>query len=223
MKTGKLVKVFTFLIFLLIFSFTLCPFMIRADEGGFPGNGGSDSLMPVNYFTEEFVKKAIKEEKYTYLSNETIIFNSSKVLGLWKYDIKVWGIWKDTIWGEWMDGLFFYYGGRLFPSSDTLKRYIEYEDYNIILVTQKIGDVEYVCDYLILKKQTPETYLINGPVEIIINGEEYYGGNWEVDLVVNHRWRGWFTDDISQAFLVNSQTRKIEPFIYDTIRLYSEI
>jgi len=168
--------------------------------------------MPVNYFTEKFLEKAIKEGAYTYLSDDTIIFDRSKVLGLW----------KDGLWGFWMDGLYFYYGGRLFPRSDTLKRYIEYGNYNIILVTREIDDVEYVSDYLILKKQNPETHLTNGPVKIIINGEETYGGSWEVDLVVNHHWRGKFTDDISQVFNVDSQTRKIEPFIYDTIRLYSE-
>jgi len=163
--------------------------------------------MPVIYFTEKFLEKAIKEDAYTFLSDETIIFDKSKVLGLW----------KDDLWGLWMDGLRIYYGGRLFYGSDTLKRYIEYGDYNILLVTQEIDDVEYVCDYLILRKQNPETYLSNGAVEI--NGEY---GDWEVDIVVNHYWRGIFTDDISQAFKVNLQTKKIEPLIYDTIRLYSE-
>jgi hypothetical protein len=171
---------------------------------------------PVNYFTEKFVEKAIKENAYTYSSNETIIFDGSKVLNLW----------KDGGWGLWMDGLFFYHGGRLFYGSDTLKRYIEYGDYNIILVTQEIDGVEYVRDYLFLKKQNPETHLTNGPIKVIINGEGSYPahGGWEIDLVVNHRWRGKeFTDDISQAFKVNPQTRKIEPFIYDTIYLYPEI
>jgi hypothetical protein len=162
--------------------------------------------MPVTYFTEEFLEKAIKKGD-TFLSEETIIFDRSKVLVLL----------KDGLWSLWMDGLWIYYVGRLFYGSDTLKRYIEYGNYNILLVTQEIGDVEYVRDYLILEKQNPETHLSNGAVEI--NGEY---GDWEVDIVVNHHWQGRFTDDISQAFKVNPQTKKIEPFIYDTIRLYSE-
>jgi len=161
--------------------------------------------IPVTYFTEKFLEKVINED--TSLYYETIIFDRSKVLGLW----------KDGLWGLWMDNLRIYYVGRLFYGSDTLKRYIEYGDYNILLVTHEINDVEYVCDYLILKKQNPETHLSNGAV--VVNGEY---GDWDVDIVVDHNWQGRFTDDISQAFKVNSQTRKIETFIYDTIRLYNE-
>jgi hypothetical protein len=78
--------------------------------------------------------------------------------------------------------------------------------------------MEYVCDYLILEKQNPETRLRNGAVRI--NGEYT---DWDIDVVVNHRWQGRYTDDISQAFKVNPQTKKIETFPYETIRLYSEI
>jgi hypothetical protein len=159
---------------------------------------------PAGYFNEEFLERALKNPN---LPDENIIFDRLKVLGLW----------KDGVWGLWMDGLRVYHGGRLFYGSDILKRYIEYGNYHIILVTQEIGCVEYVCDYLIIEKQNPEAHLSNGAVKI--NGEY---GDWEVDIVVNHHWRGRFTDDISQAFKVNSQTKKIEPFIYDTIRLYSE-
>jgi len=157
----------------------------------------NDSLpvLPVNssndFFTAEFLGKAIKDAKSFY---NNIIFDNSKTQGL---DI--------------------YYTGRLFYGSNILERHMEYENYNIILVTEDIGDIEYVRDYLILEKQNPETYLANGPVEI--NGEYF---DWEVIVVVNHKWHALFTDDINQAYKVDLQTNRIEPFTYDTIRLYAE-
>jgi len=158
---------------------------------------------PVYYFSEEFVERAIKNPNL--LSEEIVIFDDS----LEK--------WKNGPQGKWMGNLRLYYGGLLSYGSDIARLYIEYRNYNILLVTQKSDGVEYVCDYLILEKQNPETHLSNGAVQI--NGEYW---DEKVDVVVNHNWRR-FTDDISQAFKVNPKTKKIEPFIFNTIRLYSEI
>jgi hypothetical protein len=144
-----------------------------------------------SYFTKEFLERAIKDPKLSY---GNIIFDSLKT-----------------------QGLLIYYGGRLSYGSNILERHIGYGNYNIILVTEEIGSVEYVRDYLILEKQNPETYLGNGPVEI--NGAYF---DWEIIVVVNHRWHALFTDDISQAFKVNLQTKKIEQVTYNSIRLYAE-
>ena len=149
---------------------------------------------PASYFTEEFLERAITEPN---LSDGDIIFDETK-----------------------SDGLRIYYGGRLFYGSDSLLRYMEYGNRNIILVTQEVEGIEYVRDYLILEKQNLETYLSNASGTVEIDGEFT---NRDVTVVVNRHWQGGFTDDISQAFRINAQTRKIEPVIYDRIRLHSEL
>jgi hypothetical protein len=174
---------------------------------------------PISYFTtKKFLEKAMTEPN---LPDGVIIYDETKSDGMQIY----FGAPDETK----FEGLRKYYGGRLlydsngvfWYDSDTILRFFEYANYNIILVTQEFNDIEYVRDYLFLKKQNPETYLHNSAGAITIN-EESPGCN-DVIVVVNHYWRGRFTDDISQVFKINMQTRKIEPIIYDTIRLYSEL
>ena len=158
------------------------------------------------YFTEEFIEKALKNPA---LSGENIIFDSVKAQGLRMYHGGL--LLYDS------DNRFFYY-------SDTHLRYFDYGNYNIMLVTQKIDDIEYVRDYLILEKLHPETHLFYGEGTVTINGK--YPGLWGVTVVVNHHLpRDFFayTEDISQAFYVNIKTRKIEPVFFDTIRLVTEL
>jgi hypothetical protein len=109
------------------------------------------------------------------------------------------------------------YGGVVLLNTDMLQRYIHYMDYNILLLTETINSVTYVRDYKILKKNSPEAHLANGPVEI--NGDFF---DWEVTVEINHEWRNHFTEDINRAFKVNRQMKKFENVIYNTIRLYSE-
>jgi len=164
---------------------------------------------PICYFTEEFLEKAIK---YPALSCENIIFersatpfDKSKAPSLWMY---------------YSGKLLYDSDNRFFYNSDTYLHYLDYGNYNIILVTQEIEGIEYVRDYMILEKLHPETYMFYSDGTVLINGK--YSG-FPVTVVVNHHWRGIYTEDISQAFYVNIQTRKIEPVFFDTIRLVSEI
>ena len=145
-----------------------------------------------DYFTKEFLDEAIKTPNRK--NEKEIIYDRTK-----------------------LDGLRQYYGG-LIINTNISQYYFEYKNYNILLITEKIDGIDYVCDYLILEKQYPETHLANGPVEI--NGDYF---DWNITVVIKCSWRGNpFTDDISQAFRVNLHTKKIEPFIYKTIRLYDE-
>ena len=144
------------------------------------------------YFTKEFLKEAITKQNLSY---GDIIFDQTKIS-----DLRI------------------YYGGRLSYGSDTLLRYIEYGNFNIILVTKEIDSIEYMSDFLLLEKLTKETYLCNGAVQI---NDSYF--DWKITIVVNNKWQGLFTDDISQAFKINEKTKKIEEINYDTIRLYSEL
>ena len=150
--------------------------------------------VPISYFTVEFLAKAITDQNFSY---GDIIFDKTK-----------------------SDGLRIYYGGRLFYDSDSILRYIEYGNYNVIVVTQEIMGIEYVQDYLILEKQNPETYLFNSSGTVQIDGDF---SHFDITVVVNKHWRGRFTEDISHAFIVNLQTKKIEPVVFNTIKLYSEL
>ncbi len=157
----------------------------------------------ITYVTTDFWEKVITGQD---LNDSTIIFDRTKIDGM-----RVHGagrILYDSDYNFWYD-------------SDTLLRYIDYANYNIILVTQEIDTVEYVRDYLVIEKRTLETSLTHCQGTVRIDGVY---PKFDVTVVVNHSWRGKrFTDDISQAFKVNMETRKIEPIIFETIRLYSEI
>ncbi|MDR1211703.1 MAG: hypothetical protein LBK40_05680 [Spirochaetaceae bacterium] len=109
------------------------------------------------------------------------------------------------------------YKTRNFLHRTIREHYVEYRDYNIMLISEIINEIEYVRDFLIIKKRTPETTLADGAVQV--NNGDF---DWELTVVVNRRWRG-STDDISQAFKINFETKKIEPFSFITLRLYSEV
>jgi hypothetical protein len=111
----------------------------------------------------------------------------------------------------------FMYGSRVFLNTSIHQHYIEYKDYNILLITEKPDEIEWVKDFLIIKKLTPETVLADGAVQV---NNDYF--DWDLTVVVNRRWRG-STEDISQAFKINPETKKIESFNFITIRLYSEV
>jgi hypothetical protein len=115
-----------------------------------------------------------------------------------------------------LDG-FQVYGGLIFPDTAIHQLYIEYGNYNILLITEDCGELEYVRDYVLLEKNTPETRLADGPVEI--NGDCF---DWEITVLVNREWRAPFTEDISQVFKVDTGQKRIVPFLYDSIRLYAE-
>ena len=52
--------------------------------------------------------------------------------------------------------------------------------------------------------------------------EEYF--DWDITVVVNSSMIGLaYTDDISEAFFINLEKKKIEPLRYNTIKLFSEV
>jgi hypothetical protein len=148
------------------------------------------------FFTKSYIEKSINNQsllKEAIVSN-TLLFDRIELEGLNIYH------------------------GKMFPNTSIHEYYIDFITHNILLITEKVDDIAYVRDCLIIKKQNPEARLANGPVEI---NESYF--DWDATVLVNHKWRAKFTDDISQAFTVDIQARKIMPLVYDTIRLYSEI
>lgn len=156
-----------------------------------------------NYFTRDFLAKAIGNPSLRYeVAARDIIFDTTRAEGL--------RIYGGVIITETM-------------SSDTVNMLamnsIEYMNYNVILLVERIDGISYVRDFVIIEKLHPETHLASGPVEI--NGEYF---DWETLVVVNRDWtRRPYTDDISQAFRVNVSTRRIEPYLFRTIRLFSEV
>jgi hypothetical protein len=144
----------------------------------------------IYFFTQDILENIITNPESV---NGTIIFDEMKAGNLKKY------------------------GSIVLFNTSMIQHYIDYQNYNIILLTENINSILYIRDYLILKKDNAETHFANGPVEI--NGSLF---DWEVTVVVNHKWRSRFTEDISNAFKVNRHTMKIERFAYNTIRLYSE-
>jgi hypothetical protein len=111
------------------------------------------------------------------------------------------------------------YYSKPYINTNIYQYYIEYKDSNIILLTEMVQGTKNVRDYKIIKKVHPETYLAEGPVEV--NGKYF---DWDITVVVNKKWKGsQFTDDILQAFKINLETKKIDVFYYETIRLFSEI
>jgi hypothetical protein len=95
---------------------------------------------------------------------------------------------------------------------------IEYKEYLVLLLLEKIDGKEIIVDYVSLKKITDTSYFTSGPVEI--DGEYY---DWDIVVFVNQSWRAQFTENISYAFKSNLETKKIEPVEYKSIRLYSEV
>jgi hypothetical protein len=103
-----------------------------------------------------------------------------------------------------------------FTPTTIYQRYIDYGNYNILVITEVIDSVEYVWDFLLLKKQNSETYLANGAVKI----DGYF--DWEITVEVVCHWQDLYTDNIMRAFKVNPRTKKIEPVKYADIRLFNE-
>ncbi|MCL2289228.1 MAG: hypothetical protein FWC34_00755 [Bacteroidetes bacterium] len=114
-------------------------------------------------------------------------------------------------------------GGSVFSNNNreiVLFRYhISYNNYNIILLTEPINNLEHVRDYLLIEKENSISNLASGPVEI--NGEYF---DWSVTVVVNSSRRGLrYTDDISAAFFIDLENKRIKPLEFNTIRLWSEV
>jgi hypothetical protein len=96
------------------------------------------------------------------------------------------------------------YGGLLISGTDYFVNYIDFDEYNIMIVLIKKNDIEIIIDYLILKKQTKDMHFENGAVEI--NGEYF---DWQITIVLRNRWRGKYFDDISEAYIINAKSGKI--------------
>jgi len=169
-----------------------------------------DTNNAVLVYDQSFLEDIINEQPNAYLTADLL----ERVLKEPNFSI------NDLLFDETKSGLRIYHGGRLFYDSDTLLRYIDYMNYNIILVTQEIENIEYVHDYMILEKKNPETYLFKTVDNATINGEF---PDFDLTVVINSRWRGLYTEDISHAFKINTETGKIEPVFFDTIRLASEL
>jgi hypothetical protein len=129
------------------------------------------------YFDNIFIEAEINNQNY---QSENIVFDRTRL--------------QDC----------FIYRSRNFLNRTINQHYIEYRDYNILLITEKNNEIEYVKDFLIIKKITPETTLADGAVQV---NNDYF--DWDLTVVVNRRWRG-STEDISQAFKINLKTKKIE-------------
>jgi len=155
-----------------------------------------------SYFTQEYLDKSISGSNIAIdLSNNIIIFDVTKADGFKIYTRKAF-----------LDA----YNRQ---GTKISGYYLEYKNYNIIIVTEEINGTEYVRDYLILEKEHPESVLQDGDVEI--NGEYF---DHDIIVVIDSNWRMGgipFTDDVNQAFKINWQTKKIEPVIYNTIRVHN--
>lgn len=149
------------------------------------------------FFTKGFIEKLINNHDLLRdaLVSETLLFDTFKLNGL-----KI-----DSVSTE------------MFINTSMHQYYVDFISHNILLITERVSGMEYVRDCLIIEKQNHEAYLANGPVEI---NKSYF--DWNTTVLVNHKWRARFTDDISQAFKIDIQAKKIIPLVYDTIRLYSE-
>ncbi|MDR1177483.1 MAG: hypothetical protein LBK64_01510, partial [Spirochaetaceae bacterium] len=73
----------------------------------------------------------------------------------------------------------FIYGTANFLHRTIRRHYIEYQDYNIMLISEIINEIEYIRDFLIIKKLTPETTLADGAVQV--NDGDF---DWELTVVV---------------------------------------
>jgi hypothetical protein len=147
------------------------------------------------FLTGSYIEKSIDNQsllREAIVSN-TLIFDRTELYGLNIYHAKV------------------------FLNTNVHEYYIDFITHNILLIAEKVDGMVYVRDCLIIKKQNAEAYLANGPVEI--DGDYF---DWDITVLVNHKWRAKFTDDISQAFKIDIQAKRIMPFVYNAIRLYSE-
>jgi len=151
------------------------------------------------FFTDELAEEAITNPRVVLEGN--VIFDKTLLGEIRQYGAKLIVIDTDS--------------GTIF--TNIYQYSLDFRNYNIMLVVEKIDSVGYVRDCLLLEKLSPETRLESGAVEV--NGEYV---DEDITVVVNHEWRARFTEDISQAFKVDLDTKKIVPVVYDTIRLYAE-
>jgi hypothetical protein len=180
---------------LIFFSFCFLYSCVDADDV----NAG------VRYFTRDFAQEIIQNPSLRYeISAHNIIFVPATARA---------------------EGLRIYGGvtpfETMFSDNSLGANFIEYTNYNIILLTERIDGIHYVRDFVILEKQHPETHLSAGAVEV--NGEYF---DWELIVVVNRHWhlpRRPYTDDISYAFKIDVSTKRIVPYPFETIRLFSEV
>ena len=184
---------------LIFFSFCFLYSCVDTDEVSANANA--------RYFTRDFAQEIIQNPSLRYeISAKNIIFAPATARA---------------------EGLRIYGGVTPFETmfSDTINslsaNFIEYMNYNIILLTERIDEIAHVRDFVVLEKQHPETHLSVGAVEV--NGEYF---DWELIVVVNRHWhlpRRPYTDDINYAFKIDVSTKRIVPYPFETIRLFSEV
>lgn len=145
-----------------------------------------------NYFNSEYLNNILKNLSHN--NTENIIFNRSELGDLYVYNAKQMAV----------------------PDVNLYQYYLMYDNYTILLLTEKIDSSEYVKDYLMIKKQNPDTHLTSGAVEI--NNTCF---DWEITVVVNSKWVGT-TSDISEAFKIDILRKKIYKIEYDSIKIFSE-
>ena len=95
--------------------------------------------------------------------------------------------------------------------------YIEYKNNNIILLTEKIEEIEYALDLLAIEKKNDNSYLTSGQNFII--DEKYFDS--DITILINNRWHRYaefLTKEMCMAYKVNLETKRIEPFSFDTLR-----
>ena len=112
------------------------------------------------------------------------------------------------------------YGGLYLWPTNYFIYYIDYYDYNILVVTSQENNI--VHDYIILKKETEKSHFYDGVIEI---DDKHF--DWIAIILFRDRWQGKFREDvsgdISNAYIINFETGKIEEIKFNTITIYSEI
>jgi hypothetical protein len=144
------------------------------------------------FFDQEYLELVINNQNK---ENDFLFFESNRISGIYS-------------------GKYFLYNRKSF-----FQYYIEYKNYNIILLTEKIDNtIMIVRDFILIEKIYPDSYLSSGAIQI---NDTYY--DWDISVVVNSKFDGLFTTNISCAYKINFDLGKIEVFEYTTIKLYREI
>jgi hypothetical protein len=156
------------------------------------------------YFNEKFIENCLAGK---IIKDEIIIFDKEFKEKLY-YKLS-----NDK---EYKGGAYIY-GELHIPETDYFVKYIDFDEYNIMIVSINRNGVEIIIDYLMVKKQIKNMHFENGAVEI--DGEYF---DWYITIVLRNRWKGKYSDDISEAYKVNTESGKIEKFEYNTIKIYAE-